>query len=143
MAKFHDMPGHLVRRAHQVSAALFHNHMTAEGIDLTPFQFAAMSAINMNPGLDQASVAAWAACDRATIGGVVDRLVEKGYVTRAVSPRDRRARVLEITDSGREILNQVQQIALEIQDEITMGLTPDEKDTLVRLLKRVSENHPK
>ena len=74
---------------------------------------------------------------------MVDRLVEKGYVTRAVSPRDRRARVLEITDSGREILNQVQQIALEIQDEITMGLTPDEKDTLVRLLKRVSENHPK
>lgn len=143
MAKFHDMPGHLVRRAHQVSTALFHNHMTAEGIDLTPFQFAAMSAINMNPGLDQASVAAWAACDRATIGGVVDRLVEKGYVTRAVSPRDRRARVLEMTDSGREILNQVQQIALEIQDEITMGLTPDEKDTLVRLLKRVSENHPK
>jgi DNA-binding MarR family transcriptional regulator len=143
MAKFHDMPGHLVRRAHQVATALFHNHMSDEGIDITPFQFAAMSAINLNPGLDQASVAAWTACDRATIGGVVDRLVEKGYVTRAVSPRDRRARVLEITDSGREVLEQVQQIALQIQDEITLGLTPDEKETLVRLLKRVSENHPK
>ncbi|THD76469.1 MarR family transcriptional regulator [Thalassobius vesicularis] len=143
MAEFHDMPGHLVRRAHQVATALFHDHMTREGIDITPFQFAAMSAIKLQPGLDQATVAAWTACDRATIGGVVDRLVEKGYVARSVSEKDRRARVLNLTDSGRATLEQVETIARSIQDEITMGLDVEEKETLVRLLKRVSENHPK
>lgn len=143
MAEFHDMPGHLVRRAHQVATALFHDHMTREGIDITPFQFAAMSAIKLQPGLDQATVAAWTACDRATIGGVVDRLVEKGYVARTVSEKDRRARVLHLTDSGRTVLSQVESSARVIQDEITRGLTADETDTLVRLLQRVSENHPK
>ncbi|WP_319824909.1 MarR family winged helix-turn-helix transcriptional regulator [Thalassovita sp.] len=142
MAEFHNMPGHLFRRAHQVASALFHQHMTSEGIDITPFQFAALSAINLKPGLDQASVAAWTACDRATIGGVLDRLVEKGYVIRTVSPTDRRARVLHLTDSGRETLARVNQIALTIQDEITRGLDAEERNTLVRLLKRVSENHP-
>lgn len=142
MAEFHNMPGHLFRRAHQVASALFHQHMSNEGIDITPFQFAALSAINLQPGLDQASVAAWTACDRATIGGVVDRLVEKGYVIRTVSPTDRRARVLHLTDSGRETLARVDQIALGIQDEITRGLDAEERRTLVRLLKRVSENHP-
>lgn len=143
MTEFHDMPGHLVRRAHQVSTALFHDHMTREGIDITPFQFAALSAIRLQPGLDQATVAAWTACDRATIGGVVDRLVEKGFVTRSVSPSDRRARVLHLSESGHATFEQVKTIAQEIQDEITMGLSEDEKTTLVRLLKRVSENHPK
>jgi len=143
MAEFHDMPGHLVRRAHQVSTALFHDHMMREGIDITPFQFAALSAINLQPGLDQATVAAWTACDRATIGGVVDRLVEKGYVARNVSAKDRRARVLNLTDSGLSTLKQVEQIARGIQDEITMGLSEDEKSTLVDLLRRISENHPK
>ena len=143
MAKFHEMPGHLARRAHQVSTALFHEHMTREGIDITPFQFAALSAIKLQPGLDQATVASWTACDRATFGGVVDRPEEKGYVKRTVSKKDRRARVLHLTDSGADILAQVEDIARIIQDEITMGLSEDEKKTLVRLLQRVSENDPK
>ncbi len=142
MAEFHDMPGHLFRRAHQVATALFHQHMSSEGIDITPFQFAAMSAIHLQPGLDQASVAAWTACDRATIGGVIDRLVEKGFVVRTVSPTDRRARVLHLTDSGRATLDRMEQIAMRIQDDITYGLSADERQTLVRLLKRVSENRP-
>lgn len=143
MSKFHDMPGHLIRRAQQVSTALFHEHMAQEGIDITPFQFAALSAVKLNPGSDQASVAAWAACDRATIGGVVDRLVEKKFVLRTVSPKDRRARVLTLTDSGAEVLAQIEQAAAAIQDKITDGLTPDERETLVELLRKVSQNNPK
>jgi DNA-binding MarR family transcriptional regulator len=143
MSKYHDMPGHLIRRAHQASTALFHEHMTREGIDITPFQFAAMSAIKLNPGADQASVAAWVACDRATMGGVVDRLVEKKFVQRTVSPKDRRARVLTLTDSGSEVLSQIEQVAANVQDEITHGLTQDERETLVSLLQKVSQNNPK
>ena len=44
--------------------------------------------------------------DRTTIGGVVDRLVEKGLVARAVNSKDRRARELRITDAGAEMLAQ-------------------------------------
>jgi DNA-binding MarR family transcriptional regulator len=143
MTKFHDMAGHLIRRAHQVSTAQFNDQMTREGIDITPFQFAAMSAIKLNPGLDQATVAAWAAIDRATIGGVVDRLVEKNYVERSVSPKDRRARVLTLTDSGAEVLKQIEEVARKIQNEITKGLRDEEADTLISLLRKVSQNMPK
>jgi DNA-binding MarR family transcriptional regulator len=117
--------------------------MTREGIDITPFQFAALSAIKLNPGVDQASVAAWVACDRATMGGVVDRLVEKKFVQRSVSPKDRRARVLTLTDSGAEVLSHIEQVAAVVQDEITHGLTQDERETLVSLLQKVSNNNPK
>ncbi|MGH1354568.1 MAG: MarR family winged helix-turn-helix transcriptional regulator [Thalassovita sp.] len=137
------MPGHLIRRAHQASTALFHEHMTREGVDITPFQFAALSAIKLNPGVDQATIAAWVACDRATMGGVVDRLVEKKFVLRTVSPKDRRARVLTLTDSGAEVLIHIEQVAAKVQDEITHGLNEDERQTLVALLQKVSRNNPK
>lgn len=143
MQNFSSMPGHLIRRAHQASSAIFAQTMAREGLDLTPFQFAALSAIKAEPGIDQATVSAHAAVDRATIGGVIDRLVDKGYVARDVSKRDRRARVLHLTDSGSAILERVQGLVSEMQGEICNGLSLEESAQLIALLRRVSDNHPK
>ena len=88
MTDFHDMPGHLIRRAHQASTALF----AAEcgPFDLTPVQFAAMSAIRDTPDLDATRLAALIAFDRSTMGDVLERLEAKGWVVRQPSPHDRR-----------------------------------------------------
>ena len=72
-------------------------------------------------GLDQATVSARAAVDRATIGGVIDRLVDKRFVAREVSTKDRRARVLTLTDSGAAALAQVQAAIQSVQDTICQG----------------------
>ena len=140
---FRAMPGHLIRRAHQASTAIFAQAMAREGLDLTPFQFAALATISGEPGLDQATVSARAAVDRATIGGVIDRLVDKRFVAREVSTKDRRARVLTLTDSGAAALAQVQAAIQSVQDTICQGLSDADQATLVELLTRISENHPK
>lgn len=140
---FDTMPGHLVRRAQQVSSAIFADVMTREGIDITPFQFAALSAIAMHPGTDQAGVATQAAIDRATVGGVIDRLVEKGFVARTVSKADRRARVLTLTPEGEAILARTHRAAERVQEALTAGLDADEREVLGDLLARVARNHPK
>ncbi len=49
-----DMAGHLIRRLHQQSTALFVQRTQAAGFDLTPIQFAALGAIHNQPGTDQA-----------------------------------------------------------------------------------------
>lgn len=137
------MPGHLIRRAHQASTAIFAQEMARAGLDLTPFQFAAMSAIAAEPGMDQASVAARAAVDRATIGGVIDRLVDKGLVARSVSQTDRRARVLILTDSGAATLTRVKHAIAQVQDSLCAGLSDTERASLIALLTRVADNHPR
>ena len=55
-------------------------------------QYAALAAINANPGIDQVTLAGLIAYDRTTVTGVVDRLVQKGLVVRHATIRDRRAR---------------------------------------------------
>ena len=45
MSEIYQMAGHLIRRLQQISVSVFTEHMRAAGYDLTPVQFAALSAI--------------------------------------------------------------------------------------------------
>ncbi|KPP83893.1 MAG: transcriptional regulator [Rhodobacteraceae bacterium HLUCCA08] len=131
------MPGHLIRRLNQLSTQVFTLRMQAAGLDLTPVQFAALDAIVAHPGLDQASIAARIAYDRATIGGVVDRLEQKGYVERRVSKRDRRAREVRITQRGQDIHATVLPIVSGLQGDILAGLADEERAVFMRLAQKV------
>ena len=99
-----EMPGHLARRFQQIAVAVFLAEVEEAGFDLTPVQYAALSAIRTNPGIDQVTLAGLIAYDRTTITGVVDRLVQKGLLVRHPSSRDRRARELQITEAGKRTL---------------------------------------
>ncbi|EAQ44014.1 transcriptional regulatory protein [Roseobacter sp. MED193] len=130
------MPGHLIRRLNQMSTQVFSHHVQVAGYDLTPVQFAAMDAVRANPGLDQAGIAALIAYDRATIGGVIDRLEQKGLVTRSISKRDRRAREVALSDMGHKVYQDVLPTIVRVQGEILEGLTDDEQKQFLRLAEK-------
>ncbi len=130
------MPGHLIRRLQQASVALFDNEIRRAGHDLTPVQFAALTMIAANPGLDQASLAQGIAYDRVTIGGVVDRLEAKGLLRREIAEQDRRARRLFLQPLGEGVLAAVRPVVHTVQDAILSGLEPAEADTLCRLMRK-------
>ncbi|MDE3028125.1 MAG: MarR family transcriptional regulator [Paracoccaceae bacterium] len=137
-----DMAGHLIRRLHQISVQVFQTRMQDAGFDLTPVQFSAMDVINTHPGIDQASVASMIAYDRATIGGVVDRLVKKGYLKRIISRRDRRARELALTDEGRQTFAAVLPVVRALQTEILANLTEHEGVSLLALVRKAIGSIP-
>ncbi|WP_136442648.1 MarR family winged helix-turn-helix transcriptional regulator [Pacificoceanicola onchidii] len=130
-----DMAGHLIRRLHQKSTQIFAARLQQEGIALTPVQFAAMDAIQANPGLDQAQIAMLIAYDRATIGGVIDRLEKKGLVERSVSAKDRRARVVRLTTSGQRLFETALPVVRALQDTILGGLDDDDRGAFMELAK--------
>lgn len=131
-----EMPGHLIRRLNQISTKVFQREMKKAGIDLTQVQFAALHTIFEAPGIDQAGVAAQIAYDRATIGGVIDRLEQKGLVARIVSPRDKRAHEVRVTKVGSQLFKDVMPIVRAIQGDILPGLSASEKDTFLSLATR-------
>ncbi|WP_244313626.1 MarR family winged helix-turn-helix transcriptional regulator [Stappia sediminis] len=122
-----QMAGHLIRRLHQRSTQVFQSEMQKAGFDLTPVQFAALEVLRTNPGIDQASLSAMIAYDRATIGGVIDRLEHKGLVERAVSESDRRARILNLTESGRRVVESALPVVRMLQTEILSNLDDAER----------------
>ncbi len=130
------MPGHLIRRLQQASVAVVISKFSEYGYDLTPVQFAAMKTLALHPGIDQASLASLIAYDRTTIGGVVDRLVQKDLVIREVSPTDRRARILQLSQQGQKALREVEPLILEAQHEILLGLPVEDHEAFTQQLRK-------
>ncbi len=133
-----EMPGHLARRFQQIAVAVFLSEVEAAGYDLTPVQYAALAAIGAQPAIDQVTLAGLIAFDRTTIAGVVDRLVLKGLVKRQESSRDRRARELTLTGTGRRTLRDVTPAVEAAQQIMMRGLTDREAKDLVRLLQKAT-----
>jgi DNA-binding MarR family transcriptional regulator len=134
--EIYDMPGHLIRRLHQASQAAFDAAITNAGFDLTPVQFAALFVAAARPGLDQASLASAIAFDRATTGGVIDRLEGKGLLRREVAKGDRRSRLLYPQPAGIEMIERVLPTVRKVQEVILQGLSAEEKITFARLARK-------
>lgn len=131
-----EMPGHLIRRLHQRATRLFHDRLKAAGHDLTPVQFAAMQVLQDHPEIDQARLAHRIAYDRATIGGVVERLERRGLVTRRAHATDRRCRLVSLTPQGAAVLADLQPLVRDLQRGILENLSDDEAATALALMRK-------
>lgn len=136
LAAVYRMPGHLMRRMQQIAVSIFHECVAPSGLDVTPVQYALLKAAQSCPGQDQASLAGAIAYDRTTIGGVIDRLEQKGYLVRAVSPADRRSRIVTLTDQGRAAIDRLDPMVEQAQRDMLSGLTPEEAASLTGLLSK-------
>lgn len=128
--------GHLIRRMNQISTTLFHQRVKEAGYDLTPVQFAAMLTLHSTPNIEQAQIAALIAYDRATIGGVIDRLEQKQYITRVVSEKDRRARLCSLTEKGVKTVETIVPVVEALQSDILGGLNAKEQKQFLALMQK-------
>lgn len=133
------MPGHLVRRLHQLSVSIFRDRVQGAGFDITPVQYGALKAIEANPGLDQATLAGVIAYDQATIAGVINRLEAKGFARRATAPDNRRARHLFLLPAGLKAIAKLDPLVLGVQADMLAGLSATERAQLTALLAKAAD----
>ncbi|NBQ89157.1 MAG: MarR family transcriptional regulator [Betaproteobacteria bacterium] len=133
---FRHAPGHLIRRAHQKSVAVFMEETA--GVDITPVQFAILNALLDAPGADQVTLAARVSFDAATSGSVIGRLEAKGWVRRESDPDDRRRKLLWITTAGAQVARSLKRAAARAQQRMLEGLDPAERAQLVALLEKLT-----
>src|SRR5438094_711555 len=102
MLDLYEHPGHLLRRAQQISTALLYDEI---GGDLTPVQYAMLNTLAAHPGIDQVSLSGLVAIDTSTGATVCARLEEKLLIERKVLPHNRRQRALTVTAAGQRLLD--------------------------------------
>lgn len=129
------MPGHLIRRANQISSAIFNAEMLE--FELTSMQFIALVAIAEHPELDATRVAEMTVIDKATVGGVLERLERKGLIVRRKSATDARVKVLAATAAGRALISVCFIRVEEVQKRILAPLSAAEQETLTELLAKL------
>lgn len=134
-----NLPGHRIRRLHQISVALFMEETQDYGI--TPVQFAALQAVADSPGLDQRTLARTIGFDTSTIGGVIDRLETRGLLARHADPDDRRVRLLELTSEGKKLLRDVTPAMLRAQQRMLEPLSLRQHDEFMRMMEVLLAAH--
>lgn len=134
---FGSAPGHLIRRAHQRSVAIFMEE-TSE-FDVTPVQFAILNALIDQPGEDQVTLAGRVAFDAATSGSVIGRLEARGWVRREPDAGDKRRKLLWVTPEGERMVQQMKRAVRRVQSRIVQPLDVHERRQLVALLSRLMD----
>ncbi|MCL4739577.1 MAG: MarR family transcriptional regulator [Burkholderiaceae bacterium] len=130
-----ELPGHLIRRLHQIAVAVFLQETEALGV--TPVQYAALQAIANQPGTDQRTLARSVGVDTSTVAGVIDRLELRGLVQRRGSPADRRVRQLSLTAAGDALLAELLPRMHRAQARIVSPLPAAERRQFMRMLRTV------
>jgi DNA-binding MarR family transcriptional regulator len=133
------MPVHLLRRFQQIAVSMFLKE--CHHLDLTPLQFATLAALADTPPIDQATLGGMVALDRTTIGVVVRKLEERGLITRVVSPRDRRARMIALSPEGAALLDAALPHVRAVQDRLLAPLAEADRRQLVKLMQTVVDAH--
>ena len=128
--------GYHLRRA-QV-AVFQHFTQTMGEADITPGQFGVLTVIAGNAGLSQTQLGNALGIDRSTVVVVIDRLEARGLVIRAPQPNDRRSHALRLSETGAQLLRQLEVQVRAHERHIGRELSPAEQRLLIDLLDRVA-----
>jgi DNA-binding MarR family transcriptional regulator len=132
--KLDDQVGFVMRQAQQRHAMLFASLMI-EG--LTPTQWAAMAKLAEVGASSQNKLGRLTAMDAATIKGVIDRLVARGFVSARADADDARRLLVDLTPLGADIFARATPVAHEITASTLAPLAEEEQRMLVALLRRL------
>jgi DNA-binding MarR family transcriptional regulator len=80
-------------------------HIRALG--LTPPQFDVIATLGNTPGMTATELGEKTLITKGTLTGVVDRLVDRGWVERAAHGSDRRCQIVRLTKSGEALFAKV------------------------------------
>jgi len=137
LSQLYARPGFLLRRAHQISAAVFEDECRSVG--LTPAQFGVLSVLRAWPGLDQSSLARSLGFDKVTVLRVLRGLEGRGLIERAPAPDNRRNLAISLSVDGQDLLKQAQEPSERAYGRLMGPLDAAQQTQLVELLRLLTE----
>jgi MarR family transcriptional regulator, transcriptional regulator for hemolysin len=129
--------GFLVHDVSRMRRTLFDLKMKPLGITRSQWSVLAALSRNRNDGVMQIELAREMDVGKVTIGGLIQRLENIGYVRRQDDENDKRARRVFITDKGFDIIHQMETLGAANNASTLRGIDPEAlritEDTLAQV----------
>jgi len=93
-----------------------------------------LSALHLTPTLTQVELGKTLGLDKTTLMAQLDRLEGMGLVVRRSDPRDRRARIPEITKAGNRVRATVARACAQVEAAALGSASPEQERLLRRML---------
>lgn len=134
MFEIENSLGFLLAKCHQKAFSIFRAKL--EQYNITPPQFAALSFLWRNSGINQIQLGELMDADKTTISGILDRLEKLQLIERRANASDRRSSILFVTEKGKSLQKELTSIAMS-ESPITKSLTKEEIHFLISILKKI------
>ncbi len=110
------------------------------GVNLTGEQYLVMDALWNEGTLTQQAIAFIIQKDKNSVTQFIDNLEKKGLVTRSVAKEDRRVNNIMLTEEGMALKDSTKQLAIDTMNKALDGISEDDLNTFVCVLKKVCAN---
>jgi DNA-binding MarR family transcriptional regulator len=137
-ADLYDQPGHLMRRAHQITVSMFQEEV---GEVVSPKEFAILRMIHETPEVDQVRLARLIGIDTSSAALTAAKLEKRGLIARTVSTVDRRLLSLRLTTEGEQLLDDTVNGVYRMREKLLSPLTESEQKVFMRLLRKFVHLH--
>lgn len=138
LSDMYQRPGFLLRRAHQISAAVFESACAEVG--LTQAQYGVLMVVRSAPDIDQSSLARALAFDKVTVLRVLQGLEERSLVVREVSAGNRRQMAVRLTPQGKRLLKKTERPVRLAYEQLMAPLNQQEAEQLIGLLQQLTHH---
>src|SRR4051812_20713850 len=133
LSRLYARPGFLLRRAHQISAAVFED--ACHDLGPTPAQFGVLTVLQAHPGMGQSNLARALGFDKVTVLRVLRGMQARGLLERGPAQESRRNVSVRLTAEGEALLRHAQKPAEKAYRRLMAPLDREQQDQLVELLQ--------
>jgi DNA-binding MarR family transcriptional regulator len=101
-------------------------------VDVTMSQAKVLFMVSIHPGTNMSMVATRLGVGLSAVSGLVDRLVEHGYLTRQEDADDRRQNLLTLSPQGSLVIERIRELNMRHFEGLMAGLSEGELEALLR-----------
>lgn len=133
--------GFLISRIKQTGTRIFDRMLTQSGIDaFNGAQGRILYVLWQNEDISISSLSAQTSLANTTLTSMLDRMEDSGLIIRKPAPRDRRSRLIALTDKARALQSDYEQISQRMSERYYVGFTESEIVQFESYLQRVLAN---
>lgn len=130
--------GAYISQIHRKSNVFITRRLSKYGIGSGQYMF--LIKLYNQEGINQEALSESLFIDKGTTARAIKRLEEECIIYRIKDETDKRSYNIYLTDKAKNIKSEVFEILEEWENIITLNLSNEEKDEIIRILKKVSTN---
>ena len=89
------------------------------------------------PGLSAVEVAERTMMDKVAVSRAVTKLIKNGHIDRVFADTDKRRSILNLSEDGKQLHDEIAQLALQFERDLLLGFSAEELDNLNSLMERL------
>ncbi len=129
------LPYRLSVLSHTISTNIARVYEKRFGVSIPEWRVIAI--LGRFPGLSAVEVADRTLMDKVAVSRAVTKLIKSGRIDRQFADADRRRSILNLSDEGRKVHNEIAPLALQFERELLQDISEEDYETYTSILDRL------